>query len=632
MSVGELFPLILFGISIMFSTILFLVKNKKQNLNEIRKTIREDSEKAIKSLEQKVVETEELVSLKQAEAQKTSDYVDRKIQELMDDGEELNQLGEALNKYRSMLAQLNLSTSKVEAFVIRTSGDARKLQELQHLIDSHEKKTYNILQSFDTGIKQQNFQLAAIKTEIVSQAESSINQIVTTRDDSLSEVRTQIEKYQELSDSCDKIQSTHNAILNELIQRQVANKESLVALNKEFEDKCDNYLNATKRELDEYLSKIQTSANDKLSLVEGSIVKNFEKELNSKREDTLLQIDNVLSSSVKTISLYDEKLNKSFENSDIISCKNINSKDNDSDLVNNSDGLINPKTVNQDITNSFNSVKAKVDLSNANESINSESTLDLFSDRLDRNEDFNQEEESQIDLSKKESKIKKKKRCKTKKSKNYDDDIDIMAGIDLIDLADGVIDSSPDSFSDDLDSNIFDEQKPLVEKVPKDIGDINLDDLASIDASFCGVDKKDIEEEIKEVEKVEQTKTDDEIKSLNENIDTNLEPIKKVQITKKLNGTGFGNLLNSYGSQKRVDDEPTVSDSQKTFKPGSIIEMLVDEDQLSDKEDNKEDNKVVKIDTPTDDISVEKEEIIDGEDKKKSSFVVIGEEEEILLD
>ena len=697
MSVGGVFPLILFGISIIFTTLLFLSKNKKLNLNEIRKTIREDSEKAIKSLEQKVVETEELVSLKQADAQDTCGFVERKIQELRDDGEELNQLGDALNKYRSMLAQLNLATSQAQAFVVRTNNDAKKLQELQLVIDSHEKKTYAILQSYDSGIKQQHFQLEAIKTEITSQTENSINQIVTTRDESLSEVRVQIEKYQALSDRCDEVQSTHKGILNELIERQAANKANLNALNKEFEDKCDNYLNETKNKLDEYLTQIQTSANDKLSLLEGSIVKNFEMELNREKEETLLGIDDVLTASIQTISLYDEKINKSYENFEIKSSKNDGKKDrkDKKDIKSHNDNPVtdlqasNTKPVDEIIITSLNkddgelitlkeddqsgSIKKNEILEkNTKESIDGKITSNLLEGRLDESQILEKKAESPKETSKKESKLKKKKRPRNKKNKKNEDEIEIMAGIDLIDMASGKVSSRLDDFVDDLDPFIFDEEKPfddkvlLDDKVPRAIGDINLDDLASIDASFCEHVKKEIKDDESTATQINEadTKIDKQVEpstiggeevSLNENKKDennknenkkddsieknshkksenlnkkNLEINKEEHILKKLNGTGFGNLLDSYGSSKRIDDGKATKDSVNSFKPGSIIERLTDEDKLIDNDDDK----ALEKDSSKGESLAKKEKDIDADKKKKSGFVVIGEEEEILLD
>jgi hypothetical protein len=616
MSVGVLYPFILFGISLLFSAILFSIKSKKQNLNEIRKTIREDAEKAFRSLEQKVVETEEQVSLKQVEAQETCVYVEKKIQELKDDGEELSQLGDALNTYRSMLAQLNIATTQAHEYVVSTNGDATKLQELQHLIDSHEKKTYNILQSFDSGVKEQKFQLETIRTEIESQTNSSVNQIITTRDDSLSQVSNQIGKYQELFDKCDEIQSTHNAILKELIDSQAAYQDKLNAIQKDFENKCDTYLNSTTTKLDEYLSQIQSSANDKLSLVEGSIIKNFEEELNSKKEDTFLRIDEVLQSSIRTISLYDEKLNGSNGNELV---RGVNKPSNASL----SDDIVKPEIPSTSIHQNF---------------IKEDESLPVNSSI----EDLVEEPE----LPKKEIKPKKKKRRKKKKS---NDDIDILAGIDLIDLPDTLSENKDEESIEDVLP--FESENSFDQEIPKNIEDINLDSLSSIE-SFCSTnttkedsisDSQLSDTETKE-EPVVSVKEPIESVPLEEKKETERNkkdiPLSKEEQKKKLNGTGFGNLLNSYGSNKRVDEVKPDTEPIKSFKPGSIIEKLVEEDKSNDKVPEEsvdkletiESDKDIQKDTVEEDIKVEKDEIIHDNDKKKTSYVPIGEEEEILLD
>lgn len=630
MSVEEVFPLILFGISVMFTTLLFLIKNKKQNLNEIRKTIREDSEKAIKSLAQKVVETEEQVTLKQVEAQETCALVGKKIQELMDDGEELNQLGDALNKYRSMLAQLNIATSQAQAYVVRTNNDANKLQDLQHLIDIHEKKTYEILQTYNNRIEEQTFQFDAIKTEIESQTENVITQIVTTRDNSLSEVNSQIDKYKQLCDKCDEIQLNHKDILNELIENQLANKEKLAFYNKNFEDSCDNYLKKTISKLDEYLAQLKLSANDKLSLLEIDYVKDFEQELNNKKEATFLRIDDALSSSIKTISLYDEKLNKSYVSSE------------------------NNKQFNNDIkNNSYNTVIKNVNLDKPVDESNKVKISDsLFENSLDDVIPTKKEDVTFKEAFKKENKQKKKKNQKNQRRKK-DDNLDLMSGIDLVELTNEKINSDNKQFIDLDNSSIPDLNKTTLEdKVPQEIGGIKLDDLVTVDASFSDIVKKDkqIREELNNITSNLDSEKDDELESKGKNLnkalidENNMDSIldkknsdlnihNESPIT-KLNGTGFEDLLNSYGSHKRKNDNEDIEkDSVKSFKPGSIIEMVVEESkQTTNENSDKSDSNETGTDISKSEKFSEKEEVLNNEDKNKSGFVVIGEEEEILLD
>jgi len=222
MSLFELYPLILFAFSIIFTIVLHIQKSHKLNLNEVKKTIRDESEKAIKRVDQKVVETEEIVNIKKVEAEETCSKVDSRILELKTDSEELDQLRDALYTYRNMLAQLNVATDQTHSYIVQTNDDATKLQNLQTLIDNQEKKTYEILNSFDLGVKEQKFQLQTIETELHEQTETAINEIITTRDDSLSRISDQIEKYQSLFDTCDQIQLKHDVILHELLNQQKA--------------------------------------------------------------------------------------------------------------------------------------------------------------------------------------------------------------------------------------------------------------------------------------------------------------------------------------------------------------------------------------------------------------------------
>lgn len=674
MGFSEMYPLILFACSLLFSLFLFSRKSKRENLNEIKKTIREHSEKAIKNLEQKVVETEEQVSVKKVEVQDTCSYVEKKIQELKDDGEELNQLGDALNKYRSMLAQLNIATSQAHDYVVRTNNDATKLQELQNLIDAHEKSTYEILQSFDSGVKAQKVQLANIESEIESQSNSSINQIITTRDDSLSLVSAQIAKYEELCEKCYQIQQTHDGILKQLIDSQLAHREKLDAMEKEFEDRCDSYLSSTVIKLDGYLSEIQSSANDKLSLVEGSIIKNFESVLESKKESTLLNIDEVLQSSIRTISLYDEKLSGSYEKSQEIG-----------DLQNNIQSFHN-NDEKRSIPVSDDSFKDQ-NINNKDSFVKPTSDYAIptpFETSFDE-EIQGDDKKHRQDASKKESKLKKKKIRRKKRGK--DDDLDILAGIDLIDLPDSVNNKSigniDDNYqidpSDDIDLNDLNQSK--------NIDAINLDSLNKIER-FCptSIDKdvekqvaEEVEEEIQKDFQSEDTFSDNLDKSVEDDkdstvhyndipakdnskgkdLDVSVANIKEEQ-KKKLNGTGFGNLLDSYGSNKRVEPAKKEDSDVKSFKPGSIIKNLVEGDKkksssdesnsLKDSDDEvsvdskkNSDSKEEKIATEdiqkplqSDTVDEDKSEVntqkTSNKDKNKSSYVPIGEEEEILLD
>jgi len=612
MSLSEILPISLFVISILFTLFLHLQKDKKLNLNEFRKTLREDSEKAIRSLEQKVVETEEQVSLKKVDAENTCAYVEKKIQELKDDGEELNQLDNALQNYRNMLAQLNVATSQTHDYVVKTSNEAARLQELQQLIDSHEKKTFTILKSFESGVKEQRFQFETLKTEIESQTDSAVNQIVTTRDDSLSLVNSQIEKFQTLSDTCDEIQSKHKEVLNELIASQNSYKEKMDAVAKDFEAACKTTLESTQSQLDGYLTQIQTSANDKLSLVEGSIVKDFEKELETKREDVLLEIDKILQNSVNTINMYDEKLGKSLSKSETVESNYVEDIPEIDDVKQSSD-------------EEFSNVEENMILPEVEEPVKEPKP-------------------------KKEKKKKKKSKLLKKDSKKDSDILDLKAGIDLVDLPDIeekqniedlIVDDNLNSPFNVSDSSSNDDEEYLDDDM---IEDIFSDEIPDIDFDAEDDEASDAVEmpkaDVPSVEDKDDSKEKDADSTSKDDSDEDSKKVKEDPI-KKLNGTGFGNLLNSYGSNKRKDDESSdlpKKDEPKSFKPGSIIEMLAKKDETKVESEKKEElpkkvkSKSSKKDNVQEDKDTKDEDINKGEDKNKHSYEAIGEEEEILLD
>lgn len=595
MSISGLFPVILFCVSIIFSTILFLYKSKKQNVNEIRKIIREDSEKAIKNLERKVLETGEQVSLKQVEAQNTCGNIDKKIKELMNDSEELSQLGDALNRYRNMLAQLNIATSQTHEYVVKTSNDALKLQELKGLIDSYEKKTYEILQSFDSGIKEQHFQLETIKTEIQLQEESSINQIKTSRDDSLLQVGTAIESFQSICNTCNDLQSKHESILNELIEKQNSYEKYIENLNKTFEEKCNNSLKETINKLDEYLAKIQLSSDDKMLAKQDSVLKMYENCLNDRKDKALLSIDEVLKSSVQTLNLYNDKITNSYLESKNLDAVKKQSIDKEDDLS------LGKETI--------------FDNSNSSESLLSDSNSTIEA-KLENSEE--------VPL----KKVKKKKRH-SKLKKSVDDNLDDKIDSPIANLENMKEKLIPEDLYDEIGSYVVEKDKAKeTQKVttPKNIEEINLDELASIDTSFSEPIKK--QKPVVQKEEVEkETSSKVIINEKNEALSRMNQQHSTDDQIKKLDGTGFGNLLDSYGASKRNDNPKKKVSEVKSFKPGSIIEQLVEEDEIKNSKDHVEiDNKEID-EVP----SITEEKKLD-DDEKSSRFEAIGEEEEILLD
>ncbi|MBK5200387.1 MAG: hypothetical protein JJE21_02520 [Spirochaetaceae bacterium] len=574
MSLFELYPLILFAFSIIFMIVLHIQKSHKLNLNEVKKTIREESDKAIKKVDQKVVETEEIVNIKKVEAEETCSKVNSRIQELKADSEELDQLRDALYTYRNMLAQLNVATDQTHSYIIQINDDAIKLQNLEILIDKQETKTYEILNSFDIGIKEQEFQLQNLETELHNQTETAINEILKSRDDSLSRISDQIEKYQSLFDTCNQIQLKHDVILKELLNQQNVYETKIVNINKEFNNRVTIMETNTKSNLDKYLAQIEITANDKFFSIEKENLKSFENSLKNKKEETLLNFDRVLQSSVKIINEYNNTVqlpSKAFINNQSIDCE----------------------------TNKLKEVE----------------TLSL----LDKNDETAFIENINF-KNKKNSNLVKNYNNKNMKK-------DSFCLVDILELEpnlEEVIKKEHDS------EKLYEFEYFNTTELDKVVGkhsvieELNLDQLEKIESL-----PNSYNEPVEEVvigEPVNDLKNYQFSEQKEEYLNSDIEEIDRQII--KFNGTGFGTLLNSYGTNKKqINKNESTNSEPKLFKPGSILEKLVEKGEKSDKKEsvfNSSDDKyedykqktICEIENPS----------------KNTTFEPIGEEEVILLD
>ena len=592
MSLFELYPLILFALSIIFTIVLHIQKSHKLNLNEVKKTIRDESDKAIKMVDQKVIETEEIVNIKKVEAEDTCSKLDSRLKELEVDGAELDQLKEALFTYRNMLAQLNVATDQTHSYIVQTNSDATKLQNLRKLIDSQESKTYEILQSFDAGVKEQKFQLQNLESELQSQGETALNEVISARDDSLSRINDQIEKYQSLYEKCDQIQSKHNVILDELIKQQNVYETKLNNINEDFDAKLNILVNDTKANLEKFVSQIELLTTNKFSAMQDENIKSYEKSLETKKEEILIEIDKVLQSSVSTINEYNNSLAKPLESIKL------------NDKIDNLDDR------------EFEEIKIPENLDSSQSQKNNKKTV---SKNERKNNKKNKKKQSLpiVDLLDLEPNLEGVLKQEEPEQINSDSKILDSTNVDVLDEVDDVSE----------DSTILDE--------------FNITQLESIESD---VSKKQIDNFDEEVDNLSKDDVDELLSEKEKNDE-------KANQIKKLSGTGFGSLLNSYGTNKKQENnQETINSEPKSFKPGSILEKLVEESEkiklpgdrvekieIKESSDSAKKNEHSKKTDESEKLT-EEENIIETDDSdiekssKNSTFVAIGEEEEILLD
>lgn len=581
MRLFELYPLILFAFSIIFTIVLHIQKSHKINLNEAKKILRDESEKAIKKVEQKVVEIDEVVNIKKDDVDQICAKVNSKIQELKIDSAELDQLRDALNTYRNMLAQLNIATDQTHNYIVQTNDDATKLQNLRELIDKQERQTYEILKSFDVGVKEQKNQMKNLEIELHNQSQIAMNEILSARDDSLNQISDQIEKYQSIFDTCNAIQSKHDVILKELNTQQSIYEKKLEDLNKEFCDKVKSVESEARESINTYIHNLETSSMDYFSSLEKERMVAFENGLENKKNEVLISINSVLQSSSKIINEYNDSVKRGGE-----STRSIEKQSFEED--------INNYNVSQDLNNI-----------NKSENLNS------------------------IDLKDKKNKKFEKKLKKKNLKKDSSSLVDIL---DLEPNLEDVIkkDKSCEILEDIKTYNITSFEKETKESDP--LEDINESDLLKNKESINEINLDGLEkiESNINLKESEDDNFDETLIELDDNVldNKNYENQSKEILDNQLNkfsGTGFGTLLNSYGSNKKPHEEFNKDKVEpKSFKPGSILEKLVVDPEKS-VEKGSDNNEISQ--------KIEKDNIIDKKIiSNNNSFELIGEEEEILLD
>lgn len=581
MRLFELYPLILFAFSIIFTIFLHIQKTHKINLNEAKKILRDESEKAIKKVEQKAVEIDEIVNIKKGDVDQICAKVNSKIQDLKIDSAELDQLRDALNTYRNMLAQLNIATDQTHNYIVQTNDDATKLQNLRELIDKQETQTYDILNSFDVGVKEQKNQIKNLVIELHNQSQIAMNEILSARDESLNQISNQIEKYQSIFDSCNAIQSKHDVILNELNTQQSIYEKKLEELNKQFCDKVISVENEARESINKYIHSLETSSMEYFSGLEKERMVTFENGLEDKKNEVLLSINSVLQSSSKIINEYNDSVKK--VNESTITIEKQSSEED-----------INNYNISQDLNNNYQS-----------ESLNSIELKDKKSKKFEKKlkkKNFKKDSSTLVDIldlePNLEGVIKKDKACEI---------LEDIQTYNITSFEKGQKESEP---LDNVNENYLLKNKDSNEE-------LNIDDLENIESNINIKESEDnyFDEALIEIDDnlIENKKDENQSKEILDN-----------QLN-KFSGTGFGTLLNSYGSNKKQHEELNKDKVEpKLFKPGSILEKLVvdPEKNVEKGSDNKEKSQ-----------KSEKDNIVDTKImSKNNSFELIGEEEEILLD
>ena len=152
------------------------MNDKNQNTNA-QKRLLEKIKRAEETFNENIMVTEEKISSQKNEVRNMSSQLDNKIRELTSHSQELAQLSNTLNEYRSMLAVLEVSTNKTHEWVITVRNDCKKSEEIQKVIEAHQNTTIDILDTFKDAVEKQDNFYGEYQAKLEQLKRSYINEI-----------------------------------------------------------------------------------------------------------------------------------------------------------------------------------------------------------------------------------------------------------------------------------------------------------------------------------------------------------------------------------------------------------------------------------------------------------------------
>ncbi|MGD1821412.1 MAG: hypothetical protein ACPKM0_01470 [Pleomorphochaeta sp.] len=157
MNINLILPFLLFLFSIIINLLIINSKmnNSKKN-KDINKNLLSRIRNAEKNIDEKIIISEEKIVEQQNEVSKMIFQVDRKLQKLKTNGEEISKLTNVVERYRNMLGVLDVNTNETHDWVVKVRKESEDLSKLQDLIKEHQKETYKIIDTYDIAVEKQN--------------------------------------------------------------------------------------------------------------------------------------------------------------------------------------------------------------------------------------------------------------------------------------------------------------------------------------------------------------------------------------------------------------------------------------------------------------------------------------------
>ncbi|MGD1818597.1 MAG: hypothetical protein ACPKOI_01755 [Pleomorphochaeta sp.] len=310
-------PFLLFGLTILINIIVINYKVSENNKNNnAQKRLIERVRKAEQSLNEKLITSEEKINSQKIEMKTLFQAIDDKIKELQSYSQELAKLTNTLNEYRSMLAVLEVSTNKTHEWVITVRNDCAKLQELEQLINEHQKATLQIIDSYDEATKKQNAyygeyesKLEDLKNNYFSEIENNIKLVEDNLNSKVVLINQASNKLVENINSAqtiiNNIEKKHNDFLVDVetdFKNLDEKKEaSIVDLKNKINEDTAAGFNQLKSKIDnltvekssQYINNLQILNEKKMEEVENSLAKAFES-INQIKAQSNTMVENVV--------------------------------------------------------------------------------------------------------------------------------------------------------------------------------------------------------------------------------------------------------------------------------------------------------------------------------------------------
>lgn len=303
MNITLILPFLLFLLSIVINLLIINSKfSKSDNNKNVQKRIFEKVRRAEQSLNESIVSTEEKISSQKIEVNNISNSIDMKVKELNSHSAELARLTNTLNEYRSMLAVLEVATNKTHEWVITVKNDCKKLEQLQKLIEEHEKATIDILNSYENAVEKQNKfygdyenNLEIIKENNIKEFEDFINnfeQIFNSKLQILEQKATHTnEQAQEVKNIIDDLANQKNEFSEN-------SKKMLLKIQEERDIKLktlnENVINLLNEKESSYIEKIEK--------INENNVENYTNDLSKLNELKIKEVDNSINKVIYSLN------------------------------------------------------------------------------------------------------------------------------------------------------------------------------------------------------------------------------------------------------------------------------------------------------------------------------------------